>query len=87
MKKPLRLERIFLIILLVSPVMGVILFIVYLISSNPGNIPTLVNLYPEWLRTYGHGNSGGGGYISAIPIYLGLMAISGSIQLKGTYTK
>jgi hypothetical protein len=80
----LRIERIFGIILLIPPTIGSVLFMINLFINSPGNIAEMKNLSSEWTGTYGHGNSGGGGYTSAAPIYLGLMAISGAFLLKGT---
>ena len=83
-KRNVRLERIFGIILLIPPTIGVFLFLLNLLSNDPGKIAEMRNLSSEWTGTYGYGDSGGGGYTSAAPIYLGLMAISGAILLKGT---
>lgn len=86
-KQNIRLERIFGIILLIPPIIGVLLFLLNLLSNNIGDIPEMKNLSAEWTGTYGYGNDGGGGYTSAAPIYLGLMAIAGAILLKGTDKK
>ncbi len=87
-KQSIRLERIFGIILLIPPTIGVILFLLNLLSNNPGNIPEMNNLSSEWTGNYGYASdSGGGGYTSAAPIYLGLMAIAGALLLKGTDKK
>lgn len=57
-----RLERIFGIILLIPPLIGVILFLLNLLSDDPGNIPMLRNLSSKWT-----GNYDSGGYTSAAP--------------------
>ncbi len=79
-----RLERIIGIILLIPPTIGVILFLINLISNDPGDIPELRNLSNNWTGDY---DSDGGGYTSSAPIYLGLMAIAGALLLKGTDKK
>lgn len=84
----IRLERIFGIILLVPPTIGVILFLLNLFSNDPGNIPEMSNLSSKWTGRMDYSNEGGGGgYTSAAPIYLGLMAIAGALLLKGTDKK
>lgn len=83
-KKNVKLERVLGSILLIPPVIGVLLFLLNLMDSNIGDIPEMKNLSQEWTGTYGYGNDGGGGYTSAAPIYLGLMAIAGAYLLKGT---
>jgi hypothetical protein len=80
-KKLISLERIFGIILLIPPIIGVLLFVLNLLSDDMGRIVELRNLSSEWT---GHYSSEGGGYTSAAPIYLGLMAIAGAWLLKGT---
>jgi len=80
--KPIRLEKIFGIILLIPPLIGVILFLINLLSDDAGKIPELKNLSSEWTGSYDTG-----GYTSAAPIYLGLMAIAGAWLLKGTDRK
>lgn len=82
-KQNIRLERIFGIILLIPPIIGVILFLLNLVSDDIGNIPELSNLSSNWTGRIRY-DTGGGGYTSAAPIYLGLMAIAGAILLKGT---
>ena len=86
-KKNVKLERVLGIILLIPPVIGVLLFLLNLMDNNIGDIPEMKNLSREWTGTYGYGNDGGGGYTSAAPIYLGLMAIAGAYLLKGTDKK
>lgn len=79
-KKKVQIERVLGIVLLIPPVIGVLLFLINLFFDRPGDIPELENLSREWTGTYGDN----GGYTSAAPIYLGLMAIAGAILLKGT---
>jgi len=83
-KEGIRLERIFGIILLIPPIIGVLLFILNLFSNDMGKIVELGNLSSEWTGNY---SGEGGGYTSAAPIYLGLMAIAGAWLLKGTDKK
>jgi hypothetical protein len=83
-EKGIQLERIFGIVLLIPPAIGVILFLLNLVSNDPGNIPELRNLSNNWTGDY---DSDGGGYTSSAPIYLGLMAIAGALLLKGTDKK
>ncbi|QEC68734.1 hypothetical protein FRZ67_16005 [Panacibacter ginsenosidivorans] len=87
-KQTIRLERVFGIILLIPPTIGVILFLINLVSNDPGRIPEMRNLSSNWTGDYNYArDSGGGGYTSAAPIYLGLMAIAGALLLKGTDKK
>ena len=51
--------------------------------SDIGAIPEMKNLSSEWTGAVWY-DQGGGGYTSAAPIYLGLMAIAGAYLLKGT---
>lgn len=83
-EQSIKLERFFGIILLIPPIIGVILFLLNLVSNDPGNIPELRNLSNNWTGDY---DSDGGGYTSSAPIYLGLMAIAGALLLKGTDKK
>ena len=84
----IRLERILGIILLIPPIIGVILFLLNLFSNDPGNIPEMSNLSFKWTGRMDYSSEGGGGgYTSAAPIYLGLMAIAGALLLKGTDKK
>jgi len=72
------IERVIGIIFLIPPILGVIFFILNVFISRVGNIPELSNLGYEWT-----GNSGdNGGFMSAAPVYLGLMAIAGAMLLK-----
>jgi hypothetical protein len=82
-KKNVKLERVLGIILLIPPVIGVLLFLLNLMDQNIGDIPEMKNLSSEWTGDADRG----GGYTSAAPIYLGLMAIAGAFLLKGTDKK
>ncbi|WP_024773026.1 hypothetical protein [Aquimarina macrocephali] len=79
--KKLNIERIIRFILLIPPVLGVILFILNLFSNDLGKIVELKNLSSEWTGSQAFDS---GGYTSATPIYLGLMAIAGAYLIKGT---
>lgn len=85
----IRLERIIGIVFLIPPIIGVISFVLNLLSINPGIVPEMKNLSSVWTGIY-QGNlvhSPSGAVTSAVPIYLGLMAIAGSLLLKGTDNK
>jgi len=82
-KAGMKLERTLGIILLIPPTISVLLFTLNLLSDNMGKVVELKNLSSEWTGGY----SEGGGYTSAAPIYLGLMAIAGAWLLKGTDKK
>jgi len=87
-KKSVKIERIIGIVLLIPPTLSVLLFILNLLFGDIGYIPEMHSLSAEWTGDYGHAyDAGGGGYTSAAPIYLGLMAIAGAILLKGTDKK
>ena len=84
----IRLERIFGIILLIPPIIGVLFFSLNLLSNDLGKIVEMSNLSSEWTGYMKYSSEGGGGgYTSAAPIYLGLMAIAGALLLKGTDKK
>lgn len=71
------------IILLIPPVMSVLLFVINLFSEDAGAIARLANLSVQWTGDYGYSrDGGGGGFTSAVPMYLGLMAIAGAILLR-----
>ncbi|MEA3497102.1 MAG: hypothetical protein U9R42_13830 [Bacteroidota bacterium] len=88
-KQIVKLERIFGIILLIPPIIGVLLFILNILSDDLGRIVELGNLGAHWTGgiNFAYEGGGGGGYTSAAPIYLGLMAIAGAILLNGTDKK
>lgn len=65
-------------ILLFPPVLSVLLFIICLLINDCGDIPSLKNLSGEWSGNYGES----GGYMSATPVYFGLMAIAGAYLIK-----
>jgi hypothetical protein len=83
-KKRLSIERLFGILLLVPPLLGVFFFVLDLFFNNLGSIVELRNLSIFWTGGYGYDAGSGSGFTSSAPIYLGLMAIAGSILLKGT---
>ena len=81
----IRLERILGIILLIPPILGVFMFILSLFTQDLGQMN---NLSSKWTGRLDYdSDGGGGGYTSAAPIYLGLMAIAGALLLKGTDKK
>lgn len=60
-------------ILLFPPILSVLLFTVNLLVKDSADIFKLTNLSPEWTGSFGSE----GGYMSATPVYFGLMAIAG----------
>lgn len=78
-KKKANLERIVGIIFIIPPILGVIFFILNVFISYVGDLPELDNLSSNWTGNY---SGNGGGFMSAAPIYLGLMAIAGAMLLK-----
>ena len=89
-KRNVKLERIFGIILLLPPILSVLLFFLnllfwdffsYSIQQDIDGIVGMQNLTDHWTGSHAYD---GGGYTSATPIYLGLMAIAGALLLKGT---
>jgi len=87
LKQKIKLERIFGIILLIPPLLGVLLFTINLIIEDAGSIAELKNLNNLWTGDYAYTDGGGGGFTSSTPIYFGLMAIAGALLLKGTDRK
>ncbi|HTE23659.1 hypothetical protein [Flavitalea sp.] len=77
-KTPSQATQIIGYVLLAPPLLSVLLFFVNLFDST-GRIVKLSNLGAHWTGDYA---SDGGGYTSAAPIYLGLMAIAGASLLK-----
>ena len=69
------------VILLIPPIVSVLFFFL----SNLGldwKFVQMRNLSEEWTAVYGYDQGGGGGGMSAAPIYLGLMAIAGAYLIK-----
>nr|WP_315158244.1 hypothetical protein [uncultured Flavobacterium sp.] len=74
-------------ILIFPPVLSVLLFTVNLLFSNCGNLFSMYNLSSNWTGYVGfsnNGDGGGGGYMSATPVYFGLMAIAGAYLIKNS---
>jgi len=65
-------------ILLFPPLLSVLLFTINLLVRDSGNIIRMYNLSSEWSGSYGEN----GGYMSATPVYFGLMAIAGAYLLS-----
>ena len=72
------IQKVIGIILLLPPLLSVPLFIFQLIGGS-GEISGMRNLGSNWTVNY---SSEGGGFTSAAPIYLGLMAIAGVLLIK-----
>lgn len=68
------------IFLLIPPVLGVLAFVLQLFNADT-DFSMMRNLSSDWTTNYGYAQGGGGG-MSAAPIYLGLMAISGVYLIK-----
>ena len=67
---------------LIPPILGVIAFVLCLFDID-SHFSELSNLSSDWTTNYGYDNGGGGG-MSAAPIYLGLMAIVGVYLIKNS---
>lgn len=65
-------------ILLFPPLLSVLLFTINLLVKDSGNIIRMYNLSSEWSGSYGEN----GGYMSATPVYFGLMALAGAYLLS-----
>lgn len=81
-------------ILLAPPLLSVLFFFISVLFSYnvlPSGIRHIVrldNLSSSWSGGIDYArDSGGGGYTSAAPIYLGLMAIAGALLLKDSDKK
>nr|WP_315159385.1 hypothetical protein [uncultured Flavobacterium sp.] len=71
-------------ILLFPPVLSVLLFSINLLLKESGTIVRMYNLSGEWS---GNMAENSGGYMSATPIYFGLMAIAGALLIKDSDKK
>jgi hypothetical protein len=84
------LELILGIILLMPPVLSVLFFTIQLIPERlkPGLIKTW-DTFSDFRYTAWTGNilGDGGGFTSALPIYLGLMAIAGALLITNSTKK
>lgn len=67
---------------LIPPILGVIAFVLCLFDFD-SYFAKMSNLSSDWTTNYGFENGGGGG-MSAAPIYLGLMAIVGAYLIKNS---
>ncbi|MCM1336074.1 MAG: hypothetical protein NC187_06305 [Candidatus Amulumruptor caecigallinarius] len=76
-----KVEAIIALFLLITPILGVISFVLCLCDNN-GAFAKMSDLSSHWTGSYGYD---GGGYTSAAPIYLGLMAIAGVLLLKDSF--
>ena len=76
----INVQKVIAVILLIPPIIGVFLFLLGLTGAE-FELKGLSN--PNyWSGNYSGSN--GGGYMSPMPIYLGLMAIAGAILLKNS---
>lgn len=65
---------------LIPPILGVLAFVFCLLGSD-GSFSEMRDLSEPWTTRYGYDRGGGGG-MSAAPIYLGLMAMTGAYLIK-----
>lgn len=64
---------------LIPPILGVIAFVLCLFGCD-WDFARLMNMSSNWTNDYSYNNGGGG--MSAVPIYLGLMALAGVWLVK-----
>lgn len=77
--KAKKIECILGILFLIPPILGVIAFVLCLFRCE-WNFAKLQNLSANWTNDFSY--DGGGGGMSAAPIYLGLMALAGVWLVK-----
>lgn len=68
------------ILFLVPPILGVLAFVLQLFDADT-DFSTMKDLSSSWTTDYGYDQGGGGG-MSAAPVYLGLMALAGVWLVK-----
>lgn len=68
------------ILFLVPPILGVLAFVLQLFDADT-DFSTMKDLSSSWTTKYGYDQGGGGG-MSAAPVYLGLMALAGVWLVK-----
>ena len=69
--------------LLLPPILGVFAFVLQLFNADT-DFSEMRNLSSDWTTNYGYDQGGGGG-MSAAPVYLGLMAIAGVYLIKDSF--
>ncbi len=79
--KAKKIECIIGFIFLVPAFLGIIAF-VFCLFGDRGDFSTLRNLSAHWTADYGYSDYGGGGGMSAAPIYLGILSIVGAYLIK-----
>lgn len=70
------------ILFLIPPILGVLAFVLQLFNADT-DFSMMKDLSSSWTTEYGYDQGGGGG-MSAAPIYLGLMALAGGWLIKGS---
>lgn len=79
-----KIECVLGIVFVIPPILGVVAFLMNLFDIESFNhFSSLSNLSFNWTGGYGYSSDGGGGgAMSATPLYLGLMAIAGAYLIK-----
>lgn len=67
---------------LIPPILGVIAFVLCLFDID-NQFSRMSNLSSDWTTNYDYDRGGGGG-MSAAPIYLGMMTMVGAYLIKGS---
>lgn len=70
--------------LLIPPTLGVFAFVLQIFDADT-HFSMLRDLSANWTCDFGYSDGGGGGGMSAAPIYLGLMALAGAYMVKGSF--
>lgn len=81
--KAKKVECIIGLFLLLPPILGVFAFVLQLFNADT-DFSEMRNLSSDWTTNYGYDQGGGGG-MSAAPVYLGLMAIAGVYLIKDSF--
>lgn len=76
--KAKKIECLIGIFFLIPPILGVLAFVLQLFDADI-DFSRMYNLSSHWTA------DGGGGGMSAAPLYLGLMAIAGAYLIKGSF--
>lgn len=78
-----KIECVLGIVFVIPPILGVVAFLMNLFDIEIfKHFSSLSNLSFNWSGGYDVSDGGGGGAMSATPLYLGLMAIAGAYLIK-----